>query len=91
MNKYFIFLMLIFSVACATAPTPIPDPQSIGARLYVEKCGVCHSVPHPKRHTFEQWRHMLTLMDKRMEEKLGAPLLAREKTVILEYLKRNSS
>lgn len=91
MKKYFIFLLFGLGVSCAAAPTPIPDPLSSGAMLFSEKCGVCHSVPHPKRHTYKQWERLVPVMDMRMREKMNEPLLAKEKTMILEYLKRNSS
>jgi len=87
-------LMILFafaaSSACASAPTPLPEPGSAGAGVYASRCGVCHSVPHPKRHTYEQWKHMVRVMDKAREHKDMDPLTDEERGSILEYLKKHS-
>jgi hypothetical protein len=90
MKKLLITLgvMLIFGCA-AGRPTPIPDTGSPEARLYVEKCGPCHSVPHPKRHTFAEWEHIVTLMKVQMEKK-GMSFTPEERKVVMNYLKKHS-
>lgn len=76
--------------ACAGAPTPLPEADSGDARLYAARCGACHSVPHPGRHTPEEWDHMLRLMDLRMAE-AGMPALADgERERVIAYLARHA-
>ena len=87
MKKWLLFTaVLLFIAGCAGAPTPIPDAQSSAAQLYAAKCGSCHSVPHPKRHTTEQWQHVLTLMNQRIQENNKPGLTADEKLTIQTYL-----
>ncbi len=90
MKKATILLLLIFFTACAARQTPLPEPKSSGARLFADKCGVCHSIPHPKRHTITQWERMIDVMDKEMRHRGMASLAKDEKSAILGYLKRNS-
>jgi hypothetical protein len=90
MNKLLLIMGTVFVAGCAAGrPTPIPDTGSPAARLYVEKCGPCHSVPHPKRHTFEEWEHIVTVMKERMESK-GMSFTPEESKTVLLYLKEHS-
>lgn len=83
-------LPVLLLVGCAGAPTPIPDAESAAARLYVEKCSVCHAAAHPKRHTYDEWQHMMTLMEQRIAERDMDPLSMEDKEQILNYLKENA-
>ncbi len=90
MKKTIVFLAFSFIAACAARQTPIPDPGSGAAKLFADKCGVCHSLPHPKRHTANQWEHMVTVMDKERDHRGVKPLSDDERVMILEYLKKHS-
>jgi hypothetical protein len=90
MNKAFILFILAVVTGCAGRPTPIPEPDSPDAKLYVARCAPCHSVPHPKRHTYEQWEHIIWVMEKEIVHKRMAPLSMDEKAAILGYLKSHS-
>lgn len=80
-------LMLAGLAACAGAPTPLPEEQDTS--LYRSRCGGCHAVPHPARHSKKQWPGMVALMERRMTE-AGMPALAEgERTRILDYLERH--
>jgi hypothetical protein len=74
---------------CASHGPSLPDAQSDGARVYVERCGTCHATPHPRRHDFAGWRHLVGLMERRMAERGVAPLTDGERTAILAYLRDN--
>jgi len=76
--------------ACAGAPTPLPEADSADARLYAARCGACHSVPHPARHTAKEWDHVLRLMDERMAQKGLAPLAGAERERVVAYLTRHA-
>jgi len=80
---------LVALAACAGAPTPLPEADGAGAKLYAAKCGVCHSVPHPARHTALEWDHVLRLMDVRMAEAGMAPLAGAEREGVVAYLTRH--
>lgn len=65
----------------------LPDAATPGARLFSTRCGICHSVPHPARHTYAGWLHLLSLMERRMIERGIRPLTDRERSDILVYLR----
>ncbi len=92
MKKVLLLIPAIAMAAagCVTAPTPIPEPDSAAAQLYTSKCGACHALPHPKRNSYPEWQHLLTLMQRRMAER-GMPALTREEEkTLLEYLQRHA-
>jgi len=76
--------------ACAMAPTPLPEAASDDARVYADRCGVCHSVPHPGRHTVAEWDRMLDLMDARMAQRAMPPLAGPDRDRIRAYLARHA-
>lgn len=90
MKKLFVMISIVFVAGCAAGrPTPIPDTGSPAARLYIEKCGPCHSVPHPKRHTFAEWEHIVTVMKERMDSK-GMSFTPEERRIVLGYLEEHA-
>ncbi len=90
MKRLLILTIILLFYGCTMRPTPIPEPDSDTARLYREKCGMCHAVPHPKRHTYEQWQHMLSVMERHAERGGMVLLTDEEKRMLLDYLKRHS-
>ncbi len=91
MNKILCFIFIGLGVGgCANGPTAIPDAQSPAAVLYAEKCAACHALPHPKRNTVNEWRHLVTLMEQRMAERNMLALSAKEKETIMRYLQSNA-
>jgi hypothetical protein len=90
MKKLLVIMGVMLMAGCvAGRPTPIPDTGSPDARLYVEKCSPCHSVPHPKRHTFAEWEHIIPLMKDRMDKK-GMTFTPEERKVVMSYLRKHS-
>jgi len=88
MNRRLILIITMILGGCASSPTPLPDAQSEAAQLYSEKCGACHSVPHPGRNNMDQWRHLLGIMKLRMQEKGMQTLGANDEQMILDFLER---
>jgi cytochrome c5 len=80
----------LLAAACAAAPTPLPEADSEDARVYVQRCGACHSVPAPGRHTAAEWDRMLVLMDARMAQRAMPPLEDHERDRIRAYLARHA-
>jgi len=92
MNSCKVVLVLILGLFCMTGCSmtqTIPEPESPGARLYLKKCTQCHGLPGPKRHTAEQWDHLLVMMSGFMDQK-GLPFPAEEKKLIRDYLHKNA-
>ena len=90
MKKSLLLISMIFMAGCiAGRPPPIPEAGSSAAGLYVDKCGPCHSVPHPKRHTFAEWEHIIKVMEGLMD-KQGMSFTPEERKTVLSYLKNHS-
>lgn len=68
----------------------VPDAGSPIARVYIERCGSCHAVPHPARHFYAGWRRLVPLMERRMAERGVRPLTDRERSDILAYLQAHA-
>lgn len=79
----------------------LPEAGSEGARLLVQYCVQCHSLPSPAMHTPERWGRIVERMVWRMEgrgnmgalmkelmDQVRAPSPA-EKEALLAYLRRN--
>ncbi len=87
-RTFLILLSLLLSEAvsgCSPAQI-IPNSDSDAAKLYSLKCGRCHAVRHPDRHTPEQWKFTL----RKMEYMGMPPLKDTERTIILDYLKEHA-
>ncbi|MDH3979852.1 MAG: hypothetical protein OEU91_04985 [Gammaproteobacteria bacterium] len=78
--------------ACAgsggrSAAGAIPDAGSPGAQAFLNRCSICHAVPHPARHVYSGWLSLVPLMEQRMAERGVGPLSGEERSMILAYLK----
>lgn len=73
-----------------TAIDTLPDTNHTGAQTYINRCSTCHSPPHPARHDYAGWQHLLSLMERRMVERGVPPLSDTERSYILAYLKDNA-
>ncbi|MZH02396.1 MAG: cytochrome c [Nitrospinae bacterium] len=83
-----IILVSIFVISCAGTQT-IPEPESSGARLYRERCNLCHGLPGVTRHTTEQWDQLLVMMGGFMKQQ-NIEFTDQEKKLIRDYLHRNA-
>ncbi len=84
----FVLIVGLFYIGGCSTIQIIPEPDSPGAKLYIEKCTQCHGLPGPKRHTSEQWDHVLVMMSGFMNQR-GLPFPENEKKLIRDYLHRN--
>ena len=79
---------------CSTAGMPggtsLPDSDSVAAQTFVNRCSACHAIPHPGRHTYQGWVHLVSLMERRMAERGMMPLTAEDRQLILAYLQENA-
>lgn len=82
---FFFLLVLVLPSACGRKMTPIPEKEAAQSQIYVNKCSECHALPHPKRHSFNEWEHLLALMKHR-----GMSLTADEERAILDYLRKHA-
>jgi len=68
-----------------------PEPGSSGARVLLEKCGICHAAPMPSSHGANIWPGILQRMQMRMTSKAQQTLSPEEAGILLEYLQRHAS
>lgn len=72
------------------ATPPLPEPDSSGARLVTEKCGVCHVPPRPTAHLAQEWPMTVRRMQNhRLSFGKGA-LSEDEMAQIIGYLQRHA-
>ncbi|MBF0275698.1 MAG: hypothetical protein HQK84_10760 [Nitrospinae bacterium] len=88
--KKIILIPFLFLFGCVASTMQIPEPDSMEAQLFSERCSSCHSLPHPQRHTFEQWKQVVSIMQIRMKERDFQQLEKNEESAILAYLKKHS-
>ncbi len=81
-----VLTLLFTSSAWAT---DIPDAGSASAKLFAERCSICHSLPHPGRLDWPHWRSMLHAMKQRMKER-GMEMPNEEWRQIAGYLQSHA-
>ena len=86
-SSFLIALLALLATACSPQ---LPDADSTGAHLYVERCGVCHRVYAPGVLTAEMWKVQVVRMQEMMERRGVRPLDAGEQETILSYLTTHS-
>lgn len=85
------WLLVAMIVGWAGCHAALPEPESEGARLYASHCNSCHRVYGPKSMTYEMWKVQVERMQGELVRHGLPPLTERERTVVLDYLKRHSS
>lgn len=71
--------------------TPLPEPESSGARLYQQRCSSCHRLYAPTLLTAEMWQFMVARMEQQIQRSGLPPLSADERQSLLDYLQKHSS
>ncbi|WP_455235468.1 c-type cytochrome [Thiogranum longum] len=64
--------------------------ETQGAQVYAARCGSCHALPHPKRHSYGDWQILVPVMEQRMVERGIPELSGDERAAIYAYLRENS-
>jgi hypothetical protein len=67
----------------------LPEEGSPDVTLFRNKCTVCHSWPHPRRHNVREWDHYLKVMQGHMKDR-GLSIEPQEMENIRAYLHRNA-
>ena len=81
---------MLEQLSCASiSHQSMPEEGSNELELVKEKCTLCHGLPHPKRHTANEWDHLLVLMMERMKER-RISYTSQEMQQIKSYLHRNA-
>ncbi len=90
-RKYQILTLLILPMivllfnGCATWQR-LPGERTADAQVYIERCGACHTIPHPARLNFHKWKDKIIVM-----KDMQMPVItAREKESVLSYIKTQS-
>jgi len=78
------------SVETPTSAVEYPEPDTEAARLYLQKCGLCHVAPEPSLHTSKVWFGVVQRMQMRMRSRGVQPLEKVELDAVLGYLQRHA-
>lgn len=79
--------LLLSLAACNPA---LPEPDSAGAKLYVERCSACHRLYPPNVMTAATWEIMLDRMQGEMRRRGVPPLNGDEMKIATDYLTRHA-
>jgi hypothetical protein len=82
--------MMSIALAACSGMDRLPDASSAEAQAFQTRCGTCHGLPHPHRHTYAQWEYVMTMMEMRIRERGMNPLSSDDRDAILRYLKDNA-
>jgi hypothetical protein len=85
--RFAIGLMAVFAASCRN---PLPEEESAEAKLYVSRCGTCHSPHQPRALTAAMWKVQVDRMDQKFRDARTQPPTAEEKERILAYLTRHA-
>lgn len=85
-----LFLFLPTLLASACSPN-VPEPESAGGQLYIERCNGCHRLFSPGSLKFAMWEMQLERMQGEMVRRGLPPLTVEEKKTVLAYLRRHSA
>ena len=86
MKSFFVLGFSSVLLTACGATESLPEPESTAAKAFTARCSGCHALPHPARHTPQQWQHVVRLMEQRMAERSYLPMSDRERQAILLYL-----
>ncbi|MHC4320807.1 MAG: hypothetical protein ACYST3_00850 [Planctomycetota bacterium] len=90
-RKYQIFALLILPVLAlffngCVALQRLPEEKSVDAQVYIKRCSICHTIPHPSRINFHHWKDKFVVM----KNKQMPVITAKEKESVLSYIKTQS-
>ncbi len=78
--------VVLLGLSIASCNTNLPEPESVGAKLYAQRCSGCHRLYQPGLLTPEMWQFMLARMDKEFLRLGRPPLSVAERRTLLDYL-----
>ncbi len=68
----------------------LPDPDSPGAHVYVERCGGCHRLSAPGTMTIAMWRFQVDRMRDEYARRGRPWLTPDEERTLLDWLARQA-
>jgi len=92
--RYLLLLMTGLITGCANLlpqlQPRIPAQETAVAQRYMARCGACHTVPDPRRLSFQGWKKLIPVMEQRMRERGLEELGESDRKAILDYLKTHN-
>lgn len=90
-------LCLLMLSACSenqqngsVSPKPLPEPNSVGAKLLKEYCSDCHLPPNPATHVKGEWKSVVVRMSNHRKMQSLAALNDEEIKTLTEYLDKHA-
>jgi len=84
-------LLSLLAAASLGCSRPLPDPDSPGAKVYAQECGICHAPHDPGLLTPAMWRMQVERMEEQRRRRGLPPMTAQQTQMILEYLTAHAS
>lgn len=84
-NILMAFVFVLFAASAVRA-----EGLGEGEALFEARCALCHQLPDPAQLKAEQWKKVMSVMQKRMEQKGMPPLPEDEMELISAYLSQNA-
>ena len=82
--------VIIFIFLLAFALPINAEEKDEGKYIYEARCGgMCHQLPDPALLKAKQWKMVLNVMQKRMEQQGQEPLTGEEFEQVFDYLKKS--
>ncbi len=88
-KKIVLGSILVLVIAACASPGNYPEAGTPVHQTFVNQCSKCHSLPHPGRHTPEQWDHVLGMMVDIMKDR-NVSYKNEDMRTVREYLHRNA-
>lgn len=87
MLRRWLFLSLAVAAGCAPS---LPEPESSGAQVLIERCGGCHRLYQPSLLTADMWRYQVGRMRELFAQR-GIPWLSpADEQALLDYLTKHA-
>jgi mono/diheme cytochrome c family protein len=92
-----VLITFVFATGCAML-AGIPDLDTPDGRVYAQRCGACHGMPHvgghgipdPRLRTMAEWETIVPKMEQLIREKGLTLLQGSERQAILRYLSQHT-
>ncbi len=85
-----VLLMTGAAGIAQAADGELSEQQAQGKALFEARCVVCHQLPEPDMLKPKQWKRLLLLMQKRMQQADMPPLDEEEFAQVYDYLSSQS-
>ena len=78
--------VVLLGLSITSCNANLPEPESVAAKLYAQRCSGCHRLYQPGLLTSEMWEYTLERMALEFQRLGRPPLSESERRTLLDYL-----